>query len=125
LLKSLELINSLPAEFSEITDSLFTYRNRSLHMGYDWPLNRRLKFHKLLKEKGWDDEWFSVVLSEGAGANGDFSPLLFAMTEKFIGRCISLAKECVTTFYDIKKEKLGNPDGRLDPILKSLLLKRW
>lgn len=77
LAESAGLLPLLPADFAVVADALFTYRNRIFHHGFEWPKGERLKFEKLIVDKGWPADWFGRSTSAG-------EPWIFYMSNALI-----------------------------------------
>jgi hypothetical protein len=105
ILTALNLIKRFPPKFKSATEALFTYRNRSLHDGYEWPKEKRVKFKKLIDGHGWGD-WFSW-----ARENGD--PWIAYMNDEFIRECFNVAGDSVVAFEAIRMEQIAKMP--LDP----------
>jgi hypothetical protein len=83
-----------PSEMDNTLRALFTYRNRALHNGYEWPRTAREEFFKLCEDKGWAD-WFAWSTSGGA-------PWIASMKDLFILQCLDVAATASKTFELIR-----------------------
>jgi hypothetical protein len=81
LSKVVGLAPFLHSNYHQVLQALFSYRNRILHCGLEWPEKERIKFDALIKREGWGD-WFSLSTS----AN---KPWVFCLTEQFILACLN------------------------------------
>lgn len=81
LAESTGLLSLLPVDFATVADALFTYRNRMFHHGFEWPKAERVKFAKLIVERGWPGDWF--VTSESG-----HEPWIFYMSDTFIAHVL-------------------------------------
>lgn len=59
LLTALGHERALSKNSRSVLEALFRYRNSSLHLGYDWPKERRIEFAAAIATEEWD-KWFFV-----------------------------------------------------------------
>jgi len=104
ILKALGVMDKFPPILVKATDALFTYRNQSLHNGYEWPTERRERFKNLIHERGWAG-WFSWATTQSSGEPKE--PWIAYMTDSFIRDCFNLAGECVVIFETIRQEEFA------------------
>ncbi len=76
----------LPANLKTTLDALFGYRNKMLHLGFEWPEPERLAFAKTIEVNGWDPAWFSKATSGG-------EPWMFYMSDAFIDHCLAMVEQ--------------------------------
>lgn len=84
--KATGLGDRLPADHATLIEALFTYRNKMLHRGFEWPLKERHDFLKVVAEKGWPSTWFDKATS------GD-EPWVIYITDELIDRCLKFIDE--------------------------------
>lgn len=65
LVESTGLAPHLPADYSDVLNALFSYRNKMFHWGFEWPKDEREKFERLIVSEGWPSDWFTRSLSGG------------------------------------------------------------
>lgn len=75
----------LPADFDAAFEALVLYRNRIFHNGFEWPVEARGKFKKLVDTRGWG-AWFQSSLT-------NHEPWIFYMSPAFIDRCLALVDQ--------------------------------
>jgi hypothetical protein len=116
LLTALGIVHRFPANFDDVTQCLFYFRNRSLHNGYEWPITERKKFKEHVEKHGWRNR-FSLTTVGG-------QLWLAGLEDSFIFECFELLKETVKTFEDIVAEKSKiRLDSPLRSIMQSLYLR--
>lgn len=80
------LADHLPADYAQVVQALFLYRNRMLHSGFEWPVADRAKFARAIAEQKFPDTWF-----EHASSNDE--PWIFYMSEALIARVLALVDQ--------------------------------
>jgi hypothetical protein len=65
LAESTGLAPRLPADYGDVLNALFSYRNKMFHWGFEWPKDEREKFERLIVSEGWPSDWFTRSLSGG------------------------------------------------------------
>lgn len=76
------LSDFLPAGLKKTLDALFGYRNKMLHLGFEWPQPERLAFAKAIAANDWEPSWFSKATSGG-------EPWIFYLSQSFIDHCLA------------------------------------
>ncbi len=76
----------MPDDLNTTLQTLFAYRNKMFHFGFEWPLEERQKFEKSLL--GWPSDWFDKATS-------DDEPWMFYMTPKFVDHCVERAEQVI------------------------------
>lgn len=77
LAESAGLTAYLPEGYLGAIDALFSYRNKILHHGSEWPVRERHNLTNLIRERRWPDDWF-------AHASCDDEPWIIYMTDDLI-----------------------------------------
>ena len=80
------LAKHLPEDHAAVIEALFLYRNKMLHRGFEWPLNERYSFLKVVAEKRWRATWFSQATTGN-------DPWVIYITDEFIDRCLAFIDE--------------------------------
>lgn len=83
------LADYLPADFAQVVNALFLYRNRMLHSGFEWPVADRAKFARAIVEQRFPEGWFERALTNG-------EPWIFYMSEELILRVLTLVDDVLT-----------------------------
>jgi len=73
----------LPQGFAAMFAALTAYRNSMFHNGFEWPLDERERFGKLIAAEGWSESWFEK-------STCGYDPWIFYMSDKFIAHCIEM-----------------------------------
>lgn len=73
----------LPEGYEKMLSALFSYRNKMLHHGFEWPVEERTKFAKRLDDKEWPVDWFTK-------AESDHKPWIFYLSDTFIETCLKM-----------------------------------
>lgn len=87
-----KLMECLPPDIKMTLDALFTYRNRMLHHGLEWPRDVRIAFAEFIKP--FPSNWFSSATSDG-------HPWIFFITEDFVQHLLKTVEavfEAMTDF---------------------------
>jgi hypothetical protein len=58
----------------------------TIHNGFGWPLDERVKFGKRIRCKGWPNDWFSTATS-------DEEPWIFYLSEQYIEHCLEMIEQ--------------------------------
>lgn len=95
LVVALGIQNYFPNDLESVCDAIFVYRNRSLHLGLEWPEVERMKFLHLVKERGWE-RWFEYSTS-------DEKPWMFSMSDTFVDHAIRTAELVSNGFEQIRQ----------------------
>lgn len=83
LAKSIGLQKHLPEGYGKCLNAILAYRNNMFHNGFEWPVDRRRDFAKLMKNDGWPEEWFKKSQKGG-------EDWIFYMSDAFIQHCIEV-----------------------------------
>jgi hypothetical protein len=76
----------LPKDHAAVIEALFTYRNKMLHRGFEWPLKERYAFLKVVAEKRWPTIWFD-------SATSGQDPWVIYIADALIDRCLTFIDE--------------------------------
>ncbi len=88
LSEATELDAYLPTDLHPTLSALFEYRNRMFHLGFEWPLDDRLKFAKRIVDANWPKSWFSNASSGG-------QPWVFYMSSGFIQHVVRTTNDVI------------------------------
>ena len=88
LADAIGLTPHLPASIQPKLKALFVYRNKMFHHGFEWPVDERSKFVKLIQCERWPDTWFNAAISGG-------HPWIYYMTETYISDCVSVIEQII------------------------------
>lgn len=97
LMEALEIRDRFPEGLNRILDALFKYRNTMFHNGTEWPVSKRGKFRKTVKDKEWKS-WFYFQ------EYGMDTPWLCYMTQEAIEKCLETAEALLEQFLRILDE---------------------
>jgi hypothetical protein len=75
------LAKDLPKNYRNTLKALFTYRNKMVHNGFEWPMDQRRNFASMIAQQKWPKEWFSVATADG-------EPWMYYMSPQFIEHCL-------------------------------------
>jgi hypothetical protein len=81
LLEYTALAQHMPSDLMMTLKAAFSYRNKMLHCGFEWPVVERQKFANLIKSEGWPEDWFTMATSNN-------EPWVFYMSDVFITHCL-------------------------------------
>jgi hypothetical protein len=76
------LAANLPIDLKSTLTALFAYRNKILHLGFEWPDGDRKAFADRIPKEGWPADWFSQATSDG-------EPWMFYVTDAFVDHCLA------------------------------------
>ncbi len=93
------LRSKLPTDIEPILTSLFAYRNKMFHFGFEWPLEERIAFQKRIEEEKWPPAWFSRATSAD-------EPWIFYMSDEFIDLCLEATNQVLTAFGEFVRDGL-------------------
>lgn len=65
LVDSTGLTPHLPADYAQVLNALFKYRNKMLHQGLEWLPTERTSFERMIVSEGWPSDWFERSLTNG------------------------------------------------------------
>jgi hypothetical protein len=100
LTKAVGLSPRLPADHASLIEALFSYRNRMLHRGFEWPMEERKRFLQLASEKRWPKSWFDQATSGG-------EPWVIYITDEFIDRCLTFIDELLAAAGAYNRELIN------------------
>ncbi len=86
-----DLAADLPDNIKATLDALFVYRNKMLHLGFEWPHEERLEFAKTIESRTWDPSWFSRATSGG-------EPWIFYLSDTFVDHCLAMIDHILEGF---------------------------
>ena len=72
----------LPSGYDRMLSALFAYRHKMFHLGFEWPMEERIKFDNRVRSGEWPAEWFRK------STTGD-EPWIFYMSDEFIRHCLT------------------------------------
>ena len=81
LAEATDLATHLPKDYLKTLKALFTYRNKMVHLGFEWPVEERAKFANAVVQQKWPTAWFSQATSGG-------EPWIYYMSSVFIEHCL-------------------------------------
>jgi hypothetical protein len=71
-----------PVDFRKSITALFSYRNKNLHYGFEWPQIEREKFWVRIANEGWQSSWFEH-------SSSDHKIWIIYMTNDFVTHCLA------------------------------------
>jgi hypothetical protein len=83
LTAALEMKAEFPSEFESVIKALFTYRNRILHYGYEWPAEECSNFMNLAANEKWLP-WLDFA----SYANGQL--WIISIKDEFVRKCLEM-----------------------------------
>ena len=86
LARTIGLSGYLPSGYVKMLSALFTYRHKMFHLGFEWPMEERIKFDKRVQSGDWPAEWFRK-------ATRDDEPWIFYISAEFIKHCLTTIDE--------------------------------
>ena len=86
LARTTGLLEYLPSGYDRVLLALFAYRNKMFHLGFEWPMEERIKFGDRVRSGEWPAEWFQK------STTGD-EPWIFYMSDEFIRHCLTTIDE--------------------------------
>ena len=72
----------LPPGYDRMLSALIAYRNRMFHLGFEWPMEERIKFDERVRSGDWPAEWFQKSTTND-------KPWIFYMSAEFIRHCLT------------------------------------
>ncbi len=94
ILEALDLLKSFPDNIKEMLEIIFSYRNYTLHNGFEAKIERRNKFKQEIEEKGWEEHFFWCT--------SDGKPWIASMKKDFMLKCFDF---CVRVKESIEQVK--------------------
>ena len=82
LARTTGLLEYLPSGYDRMLSALFAYRNKMFHLGFEWPMEERIKFDERVRSGEWPASWFQK------SKTGD-EPWIFYMSDEFIRHCLT------------------------------------
>lgn len=86
LAHTIELSKYLPSGYDTKLSALFAYRNKMFHLGFEWPMEERIKFDKRVRSGEWPANWFHKSTTDG-------EPWIFYMSADFVQHCLTTIDE--------------------------------
>ena len=84
ILEALNLLQHFPEKTQEMLEIIFSYRNYTLHNGFEAKIKERNKFKDKIQENGWDNYFF--------WATTDGKPHMISMKKEFISECFNFCR---------------------------------
>jgi len=81
LIDALGLNERFPTDLRPTLEALFGYRNKMFHLGFEWPIEERMRFAQRITDEGWPKGWFRT-------ATHDKQPWIFYVSEEFISHAL-------------------------------------
>ena len=94
ILEALDLLKFFPNDTKEMLEIIFSYRNYTLHNGFEAKIKERNEFKRKIEEKGWG-KYFSWTTS-------DSKPWIVSMKKDFMLKCFDFCIE-VSKGFDRQK----------------------
>lgn len=105
LIRALRIQRFFPHQMIHVLKALFTFRNKALHLGIEWPISERRRFREMAQQNSWGN-WFSWSESEDA-------PWIASVTDALLDAVLKVARETVYGFETLRDEILTrNADFR-------------
>ena len=82
LARTTGLSEYMPLGYDRMLSALFAYRHKMFHLGFEWPMEERIKFDKRVRSDEWPANWFQ-------SSRTDNEPWIFYMSAEFIRHCFS------------------------------------
>lgn len=82
LAEAVGLAPYLPTDLKPTFQALFEYRNRMLHLGFEWPSEERDRFARRIKDACWPSNWFAAATTDGTS-------WIFYLTDVFVDHCLN------------------------------------
>jgi hypothetical protein len=103
LLAALNVTPLFPGDFTQRLLALFSYRNQSLHNGYEWPVAIRTHFLERMDRAGCR-KWFQHSTS-------DNKPWIILLADNYIKESLASAEKVIHIFENIRSNtfKLWGP----------------
>ncbi|MQA40672.1 hypothetical protein [Rugamonas aquatica] len=96
------LAEFLPADLEKTLGALFAYRNKMLHLGFEWPVPERAKFSTLIANANWPTTWFYWT-TKGS------EPWICYMTDDLISTCLTQIDGVLRAIGEFAVRKLPEP----------------
>jgi len=101
LAEAIDLTPHLPSDIESTLESLFGYRNKMFHNGFEWPIKERENFLNRITDCKWNQNWFNQASSGG-------KPWIIYMTDEYIQHCSetveiiieAFGSYCIKNFFD-------------------------
>ena len=87
LAESNGLSQFFPDDYNKVLDALYLYRNKMFHNAFMWPKDKRNKFQKTIKKRGWPQNWFKEIPYKDSRKSTE-TPWIFCMSVEFIEYCL-------------------------------------
>lgn len=93
------LIGRLPSDLKLTLSALFSYRNKMFHHGFEWPVEERDRFAKLMHDEGWPSDWFIK-------SSTDDKPWIFYLSDKLIEHCLATIDQVLDSIGSFVRDEL-------------------
>ena len=97
---ALGLSSQFPADYKQVLDALFLYRNKMFHNGFEWPMEKRRAFEQTIRDGGFPIEWFTKATS------GD-DPVVFYMSEAMIDKVMATVDSVLDGIASYTRDKIA------------------
>ena len=94
------LLEYLPSGYKRMLSALFAYRNKMFHLGFEWPMEERIKFDKRVRSGEWPANWFHKSTT-------DDEPWIFYMSADFVQHCLTTIDEVLEGVGAYLKRRQG------------------
>jgi hypothetical protein len=101
LAEAIELDQYLPENLELMLTVLFSYRNKILHHGFEWPLEERQKYSKRIEDEKWPTNWFNFATS------GD-EPWIIYLSDEFVEHCLEIIDSTINGFSLFLMKQIEN-----------------
>lgn len=99
LLDMLGISERFPTDLAPTLTSLFSYRNKMFHHGFEWPIDERRRFAQRIKDEGWPVMWFT------AATHGE-EPWIFYLSDNFIEHVLATIDAVLDGFAIVVRDDL-------------------
>lgn len=103
LVKACGLKSYLPDDYYKSLSALFAYRNKMLHIGFEWPETDVKNFAQQIASNQWPEDWFSCAYRNG-------EPWLYYMSPKFCDLCIEMIDGVIDGFGKFLRDQILTVD---------------
>ena len=100
LARTIGLLEYLPSGYDKMLSALFAYRNKIFHLGFEWPMEERIKFDKRVHSGDWPAGWFRKSTTGG-------EPWIFYMSADFVQHCLTTIDEVLEGVGAYQKRRQG------------------
>ncbi len=102
----------LPSDYSLVIYALFEYRHKMFHNGFEWPIEKRVKFHGKMNNSGCPSAWFN-------NSTWGNTPWVCYITREFIRHCLDTIEKVLEGIgaYDRWVDAQGNATSEVGNVL--------